>query len=86
MEDNNQKFQIEIETGEIKEAELLTLVEIEGKQYAIYMIDSQSQGLDSVDILASYVVKDSEGYDRLIDIDDPEDKAKVTEFINNLVS
>ena len=86
MEESNQKFQVEIETGEIKEAELLTIVEIDNKQYAIYMIDNLDNGVDSVDILASYVMKDSEGYDKLIDIDDPEDKAKVTEFINNLVA
>lgn len=85
MEEANQKFQVEIETGEIKDAELLTVVEIDGKEYAIYMIDNDENDLSSVDILASYVMKDSEGYDRLIDIDDPEDKAKVTEFIRNMV-
>lgn len=83
MEQENQKFQVQIETGEVKEAELLTLVEIDGVKYAIYMIDS---GTTNVDILASYVVKDEEGYDKLVDIDNPADKVKVIEFINNLVS
>ena len=31
MEETNQKFQVEIETGEIKDAELLTIVEIDGR-------------------------------------------------------
>lgn len=83
MEQENQKFQVQIETGEVKEAELLTLVEIDGVKYAIYMIDS---GTTNVDILASYVVKDEDGYDKLVDIDNPADKVKVIEFINNLVS
>ena len=82
MEETNQKFQVEIETGEIKDAELLTIVEIDGKEYAIYNNDND---YESVDVLASYVMKDSEGYDRLIDIDDPEDKEKVAAFIKNLM-
>ena len=85
MEETNQKFHVEIETGEIKEAELLTIVEIDGKEYAIYMIDNDDNEYESVDVLASYVMKDSEGYDKLIDIDDPEDKEKVTAFIKNIM-
>ena len=85
MEDN-QKFNVQIETGEIKEAELLTVVEIDHKQYAIYMIDNDETQGENVDILASYVMKDDEGYDQLVDIDDPEDREKVAEFIRNLIS
>lgn len=85
MEETNQKFQVEIETGEIKEAELLTIVEIDGKEYAIYMIDNDDNEYESVDVLASYIMKDSEGYDKLIDIDDPDDKEKVTAFIKNIM-
>ena len=84
--EENQKFSVQIETGEIKEAELLTIVEIDGKQYAIYMIDNDDTSGENVDILASYVMKDDEGYDQLVDIDDPEDREKVAEFIRNLIS
>ena len=84
--EENQKFNVQIETGEIKEAELLTVVEIDQKQYAIYMIDNDETQGENVDILASYVVKDDEGYDQLVDIDDPEDREKVAEFIRNLIS
>lgn len=83
MDQDNQKFQVQIETGEIKEAELLTLVEIDGIKYAIYMIENDAE---NVDVLASYVVKDEEGFDKLVDIDNPKDKEKVVEFINNLVA
>ena len=79
----NQKFNVETETGDIKEAELITVVAIDGKEYAVYMLEND---MGSVDILASYVVKDEEGYDTLVDIDNEEDKQKVTEFISDLVS
>ncbi len=82
MEDNNQKFQVEIETGEIMEAELLSVVEIDGKEYAVYSLDNRN---GTVDILASYVIKDQEGYDQLEDINNPLDKEKISNFIQGLV-
>ena len=33
MEGTNQKFQVKVETGEIMEAELLSVVEIDSKEY-----------------------------------------------------
>ena len=80
---NNQKFKVEIETGEILDAELLSVVEIDDKQYAVYSIDNLN---GTVDILASYVEIDEEGYDKLVDIDNPIDKGKIANFIKNLVS
>ena len=82
MEESNQKFQVEIETGEIMEAELLSVVEIDDKEYAVYSLDNRN---GTVDILASYVVKDQEGYDQLIDINNPLDKEKISNYIHGLV-
>ena len=82
MGETGQKFQVEIETGEIMDAELLSVVEIDGKEYAVYSLDNRN---GTVDILASYVEKDEEGYDHLIDIDDPIDKEKISDFIRGLV-
>ena len=79
--EENQRFQVQIETGEIMEAELLSVLEIDGKEYAVYSLDN---GDGTVDILASYVVKDWEGFDRLMDITDPIDKEKVSNFIKFL--
>ena len=79
----NQIFKVEIETGEIKDAELITIVSIDGKEYAIYMIEND---MGSVDILASYVQKDAEGYDILVEIENEEDRQKVIEFISDLIS
>lgn len=83
MEGSNQKFQVQIETGEIMEAELLSVVEIDEKEYAVYSIDNQN---GTVDILASYVEKDEEGFDKLVDITNPVDKEKISRFIKDLVA
>ncbi len=83
MEETNQKFQVKVETGEIMDAELLSVVEIDGKRYAVYSIDNKD---GTVDILASYVVVDEEGYDKLEDITNPLDKEKVSNFIKGLVA
>ena len=76
-----QKFNVETETGEIMEAELLTVVEIEGKTYAVYSLDNED---GTVDILASYVEQDDEGYDKLADINNPDDKEKIMSFVRQL--
>ena len=83
MGDTNQKFQVEVETGEIMDAELLSVVEIDGKEYAVYSLDNKNC---TVDILASYVVKDAEGFDQLVDITNPIDKEKISNFIKSLVA
>lgn len=79
----NQRFEVELENGEVKLAELLTIVCIDGKDYAVYMVPNDD---GNVDILSSYVYKDEEGYDKLVDIDNEDDKQKVIEFIGNLLS
>lgn len=81
--DDNQKFKVQVETGEIMDAELLSVVRIDNKEYAVYSLDNKN---GTIDILASYVIKDAEGYDKLIDIIDPSDKAKISQFIKELVA
>ena len=83
MEGTNQIFKVETESGEIVDAELLSVVEIDNKEYAVYSIDNEN---GTVDILASYVAKDEEGYDKLVDITNPVDKEKVFNFIKGLIA
>jgi len=78
----NQLIPIRIETGEEMIAELLAVVEIDGKEFAILALPYKN-GL--VDIIATYVVKDAEGYDALKDIDNPTDKAKISDFVKMLL-
>ena len=60
-----------------------TFVDIDWKEYAVYSLDNDN---GTVDILASYVEKDEEGYDKLVDINNPIDKEKVSNFIKSLVA
>ena len=55
-------------------------LEIDGKEYAVYSLDNKN---GTVDILASYVVKDAEGFDQLVDITNPIDKEKISNLIND---
>ena len=64
------------------EAELLSVVEIDEKEYAVYSLDN---GDGTEDILASYVIKDEEGYDVLRDITNPKDKKMIANFIMALL-
>lgn len=79
---DTQKINIMIETGEKLEAEVLAIVEIDGKDYCIYTITRED---GKADVLASYVVKDKDGYDDLKDIKDPIDRAKVAEYIKSII-
>lgn len=83
MNTNNQTFKVQIETGEIVDAELLANITIDEKDYAVYTITNPN---GNIDILASYIIKDSEGYDSLADIDNDNDKQKITNYINSLIS
>ncbi len=81
MGDANQTFNVELEDGRIVPAQLLSVVEVDGKDYAIYSVDNEN---DTVDILASYVEKDEEGYDMLVTIEREEDREKIKAVIEQL--
>jgi len=83
MNNKDQIFKVQVETGEIMDARLLACVSIDGKDYAIYTIPNSNGKLD---ILASYVVMDEEGYDSLKDIDNEEDREKISNYLNSLMS
>lgn len=79
---DSQKFKIAVD-GVEKDATVIRVIELEGKEYAIYSIDN---GNDTSDIFASEVIKDEEGYDKLVDITDPSAHAKVAEYIEKMFS
>ena len=78
----NQKFNIEID-GKEKEAELLQIVSIDNREYVIYSVD---RGDETSDIFTSEIIKDEEGYDKLIDIEDKKVKQNLLEIINVIFS
>ena len=76
------KFKIEVD-GEMKEAELLKTVSLDGENYAIYAID---KGDETSDILASRIVKDNDGKDTLVDLETDDERAKIRDIINAMFS
>ena len=78
----NQKFNIEID-GVDKEAEVLKILSIDNKEYVIYSVDN---GDDTSDIFTSEIIKDEEGYDKLIYIEDEKTKQNILEIINIIFS
>lgn len=83
-EEESQTFMVETEDGTEHLATIISVVTIDGIEYAIYSIEN-SRDPQLTDVLASYVLKDEDGYDTLADIDDPEDKRKIYNFIAELV-
>lgn len=79
-----QRFEVELETGEVRLAEVICTLEIAGRDYVLYFIPND-EGTD-VDILASAVVQDAEGYDTLVDIQDKSINQKIREFLEQTVA
>lgn len=77
-----QRFVVELETGEVVEAEMLTVLEIGEDEYAIYAIPGKP---GKKDILASRVIQDENGYDTLVDLDDPTVKETIRKFLEETI-
>ena len=58
------------------------ILKIDDKKYVIYSIDN---GNDTSDIFSSEVVKDEDGYDKLVDILDPNIRKKILVLINAML-
>lgn len=78
----NKKFKITDEQNIEREANLITIFENEGKEYAIYSIERDAE---TVNIFVSKVEKDDAGNDVLKDIDNTEEKAKVDNIVKELI-
>ena len=79
---DDMKFKVEID-GEIKEAELLKTVSFDNNNYAIYAID---KGDETSDIFASKIVKDNEGNETLVDLENDDERNKIRDIINVMFS
>ena len=62
------------EFGNPKEGRILDVIEIDGNEYLLYAIDSDD---DNMDVYIKKIIKDKNGEDDLIDIDNKEEKDKV---------
>ena len=77
-----QKFNIEID-GIEKEAKVVNVINLEGKEILIYSVDDNG---DTTDLYFSEIVKDEEGFDKLVDVESEEIKAKIIELINSMLA
>lgn len=78
----NQRFNVEID-GVDKVAEVLKILSIDNREYVIYSVDN---GDDSSDIFTSEIIKDEDGYDKLVDVEDEKVKQNLLEIINVIFS
>lgn len=79
---DTQKFNVEID-GVDREANVIKIISIDDREYVIYTVDN---GDETSDIYSSEIVKDEEGYDKLVDIVDPVVKQNISEIINIIFS
>lgn len=79
---DTQKFNIEVD-GVEKEANVIKIISIDDREYVIYTIDN---GDETSDIFSSEIVKDEEGYDKLVDIEDDTIRQNISEIINIIFS
>ena len=78
----NKKFKITDEQNIEREANLITIFENDGKEYAVYSIDRDAE---TVNIFVSRVEKDASGNDALKDIEDAAEKSKVDNIVKELI-
>ncbi len=78
----DKKFKITDEQNIEREANLITVFENEGKEYAVYSID---RDVETVNIFVSRIEKDANGVDTLKDITDPAEKLKIDNIVKEMI-
>lgn len=78
----DKKFKITDEQNIEREANLITIFENEGKEYAVYSID---RDVETVNIFVSRIEKDTNGVDTLKDITDQAEKLKIDNIVKEMI-
>lgn len=78
----DRKFKVTDEQGIEREANLITIFENEGKEYAIYSID---RDVETSNIFVSEIMKDANGNEFLKDIDNLETKQKIDNIVKEII-
>lgn len=78
----NEKFKIEID-GIEKEANVIKVLELDNREFVVYSVNN---GNETSDIMYSEIVKDSEGFDNLVDVNDSMIKERILELVNVMFS
>ena len=72
------KFEVVVD-GVLQNAELLNVVTINDKDYAVYYIDN---GNENFDIMASEIISNDDGSYKLSDVNDDNVRRQIINFIN----
>ena len=83
MNDNDAKFTVINENNVERVANVITVVEIEGIEYIVYSIDTDSENCD---VLVSRLVKNSDGSDSILDIEDENESVKVKAIVKEILN
>ena len=81
--EEKETFIMKDENGNEKEAEIITVIEIDNKEYVIYAVNKNEE---SDNIFASRIIKDENGINVIKSIENQVEKEKVFEIIKELLS
>lgn len=80
--EKKQTFPVYLETGEITEAQVLSMVEIDGLEYLLYSIENNN---GTCTILAAWIHWDEDGYCYFEDVCDQNDKELLKDYVQELL-
>ena len=81
--DDYSKFTIIDEFGNEREADIVTILEVKGKEYVVYSLDTDEENCD---ILVSRLVKNNDGTAHAEDINDEEERSEIHNIVNNIMN
>lgn len=81
--DGRKCFYITDENGVHLLVELLTILRIDGREYAVYSLDKDA---NTSDVYAARIIKDVNGTEKIISIDDEVEKRKVFQIIDKMIN
>ena len=76
-------FIVQDENGLQSVAEIITMIEVEGLEYVVYSID---RDVENSDVFVARVIKDENGNDKIITIENEEERTKIFEIVQNLIN
>ena len=81
--EEKRNFIVQDENGMQSIAEILTMLEIDGIEYVVYSIDND---IETSDVYAARVVKDHNGNDTIVSIENDEEKRLVFGIIEKMIN
>ena len=80
--DTDIKAKVLDENGNTVEADVIDIIEVDGKEYLLYSVDVNEE---ECDLYINRIVKNSNGEDDIIPIEDEEEKRRVFEILKDLM-